>query len=136
MTGFDEISAANRAAPSMGCLNTIASQFASTTLTVSAKDSPFSSEVVLVSLNPTDVPPIAAIADSKLNLVLVLGSKNICRASVLFQVRLSLCIPILLSCQNIGIADQDRLDQNPSSKVRLVKSKGLPSRFYTPSIRY
>ena len=54
ITGFSAISAANLAAPSFECLRTKTSEFASTTLTVSASDSPFSIEVVFVSLNPTE----------------------------------------------------------------------------------
>ena len=44
--------------------------------TVSAKLSPFFADDEEASAIPMDVPPIEAIAASKLNLVLVLGSKK------------------------------------------------------------
>ena len=76
MTGTEANSAAIRAAPSRGCLTTKTSAYFSVTRTVSAKFSPFSTDVPLVSANPSAVPPSLVMADSKLSLVRVLASKN------------------------------------------------------------
>src|SRR5881296_46816 len=74
MTGFSVNSAARRAAPSCGWRRTIASLYASTMRIVSARVSPFWTEVPSALLNPRARPPSRAIALSNESRVRVDGS--------------------------------------------------------------
>src|SRR5438093_10078968 len=74
MTGFSVKSAAKRAAPSCGWRKTIASLYASTMRIVSARVSPFWTEVPSALLNPSARPPRRAIALSNESRVRVDGS--------------------------------------------------------------
>jgi len=74
MTGFSVKSAASRAAPSCGWRRTIASLYASTMRIVSARVSPFWTEVPSALLNPRARPPSRAIALSNESRVRVEGS--------------------------------------------------------------
>src|SRR5256885_1479827 len=74
MTGFSVNSAARRAAPSCGWRRTIASLYASTMRIVSARVSPFCTEVPSALLNPKARPPSRAIALSNESRVRVDGS--------------------------------------------------------------
>src|SRR6266852_6139481 len=76
MTGFSVKSAASRAAPSCGWRRTIASLYASTMRIVSARVSPFWTEVPSALLNPSARPPRRAIALSNESRVRVDGSKK------------------------------------------------------------
>ncbi len=80
VTGVDNwnlaTSAANLAAPSIGWRITITSLYCSTVFIVSAKLSPFLTLVLEAEEKPMTEPPRRCIALSKLNLVLVDGSKK------------------------------------------------------------
>src|SRR3989475_6311163 len=75
-TGFSVNSAARRAAPSCGWRSTIASLYASTIRIVSARVSPFWTEVPSALLKPRARPPSRAIALSNESRVRVDGSQN------------------------------------------------------------
>src|SRR5213594_1883792 len=76
ITGRSVNSAARRAAPSCGCRRTMASAYPSTIRTVSARVSPFWTEVPSTFEKPRTCPPRRIIALWKLRRVRVEGSKN------------------------------------------------------------
>src|SRR2546428_37273 len=76
ITGRSVNSAVSRAAPSWGCRRTITSAYPSTIRTVSARVSPFWTEVPSTLENPRTRPPRRSIALSKLRRVRVEGSKK------------------------------------------------------------
>ena len=76
MTGFSDTLAASLAAPSWGCLRTIASQYVSTMRIVSARVSPLAMDVADICETSMTLIPSLYAALSKESLVLVDGSKK------------------------------------------------------------
>ena len=75
MTGTRLTAAALFAAPSSKCLSTMQCEYPDTILIVSSSDSPLAAEENCFALaEDMTLPPRFSIADSKLNLVLVLSS--------------------------------------------------------------
>ena len=74
ITGTSDEALPTTGAPSLGWRIAIISEYKLTVLIVSDKLSPLDVELLALSENPNTSPPKESIADSKLNLVLVLGS--------------------------------------------------------------
>ena len=99
----------------MGCLIAIISEYLLTTVIVSARDSPFDVDELFAFEKPRTLPPKLCIADSKLNLVLVLGSKNSVAKILPLHASLYLALLLIIS-----------LETSISSSISFFEKSSIP----------